>query len=404
MPVIVARNRRSREDPPLAPSGRAWGRPILVTDSLLEFPLEGLPACLRFCGPRKVLQARSQDEVTGVLGEAEALSRQGAWVLGFVSYEAAPAFDRALRVRPAGPLPLAWFAVYGPPSPDPPFRGDPASAGMRPTTDAWAPGIDRARYESDFARIHRALEDGVAYQVNYTFPLLGRVDGDPRALFDALRPAQPGGYRAFLDLGGHQVLSLSPELFFACEGRNITARPMKGTAPRGRDAREDEEIARWLSGSPKNQAENRMIVDLLRNDLSRVAVTGSVRVPKLFEVLRLPTLHQMTSTVTARLRDDATLVDIFRAMFPCGSVTGAPKPKAMELIATLEGEPRGVYCGAVGVLRPGGDATFNVAIRTMTIDAGTRAARFPVGGGIVWDSRAGEEYDEALLKARVLGG
>jgi para-aminobenzoate synthetase/4-amino-4-deoxychorismate lyase len=372
--------------------------------AILEFPLDGNPSRpLHFGDGGEILCATNLHEVCGVLARAQQRAEAGAWVVGFVSYEAAPAFDGALRARPPGNLPLAWFTVHDAPMPAPSLRrgtgaGDPGGREGR-----WTPALSREEYRQDFRRIHEAIGNGVAYQVNLTFPLSGVVEGEPVDLFRRLRAAQPGGYRAFLDLGSHQVLSLSPELFFSRSGSSITTRPMKGTAPRGADALQDEAIARGLRESEKDRAENLMIVDLLRNDLSRIAVTGSVRVPELFAVERHPTLHQMTSTVTASLHPGTTLVDIFRATFPCGSVTGAPKAKAMQIIAEIEAWPRGAYCGAVGVVRPGGDAMFNVGIRTLTVDARTRAATYPVGGGIVWDSRDDAEYAEALLKARVLG-
>ncbi|MBC8077362.1 MAG: bifunctional anthranilate synthase component I family protein/class IV aminotransferase, partial [Chloroflexales bacterium] len=227
--------------------------------------------------------------------------------------------------------------------------------------------------------------------------------GDALALYRQLSTAQPADYRAYLDNGDYRILSLSPELFFGWDGDQIMTRPMKGTARRGRWLAEDEARAAALLASEKERAENLMIVDLLRNDIGRVAEIGSVRVPQLFAAERYPTVWQLTSTVSARTRPATTLEDVFAALFPCGSVTGAPKVSTMRLIAALEDTPRGVYCGAIGLIEPGGAATFNVAIRTVQLDAATGAANYGVGGGITWDSTAAGEYAEVRAKAALLG-
>jgi para-aminobenzoate synthetase/4-amino-4-deoxychorismate lyase len=218
------------------------------------------------------------------------------------------------------------------------------------------------------------------------------LQGEPRDLFMALRRAQPGGYAAFIEAGDEQVLSVSPELFFDWDGERILVRPMKGTAPRGATPQDDAALAARLRASPKERAENVMIVDLIRNDLSRVALPFSVQVPHLFQLQALPSVWQMTSDVLARTRPGTTLAAVFAALFPCGSVTGAPKVRAMHMIRALEPEPRGVYCGAVGVVRPGGAATFNVAIRTVTVQG--RAARCGIGSGITFDATAEGEWQE----------
>jgi para-aminobenzoate synthetase/4-amino-4-deoxychorismate lyase len=370
----------------------------MKTKFFVDFPAnDGSRQPLAFGAPREILCANDLAEVRGVLQAAEARALAGAWVVGMVAYEAAPAFDGALKVRAGGGVPLAWFAVFD----------DPLSGAARLPTSAqapisWQPGIDRSRFEADIAAIRRAIGDGETYQVNHTMRLHGRYAGDGLALFARLWSAQPNGYAAYLDMGRWSVLSVSPELFFRRDARILTTRPMKGTVRRGRWPAEDLQLADWLRASEKNRAENLMIVDLLRNDLSRVAMPNSVRVPDLFSVERYPTVLQMTSTITAEARPGVGLSDIFAALFPCGSVTGAPKAKSMEIIAALETEPRGAYCGAVGLLKPGGDAVFNVAIRSVTLDREHGAASCGVGGGIVWDSKAGDEYAEALLKARFL--
>ncbi|MBE2225143.1 MAG: chorismate-binding protein, partial [Anaerolineae bacterium] len=224
--------------------------------------------------------------------------------------------------------------------------------------------------------------------------------GDPWGLFSDLALAQAGGYGAYVDTGQHVLCSASPELFFRLDGDVLTSKPMKGTAVRGQTPAEDDENAAWLQQSEKNRAENVMIVDMIRNDMGRVAETGSVHVPRLFEVERYPTVLQMTSTVTAKTQ--ASLTEIFQAMYPCASITGAPKVNTMKIIRELEPEPRGVYTGAIGFIAPNRQAQFNVAIRTVTVDREKETAVYHVGSGVVWDSNAQEEYEECLLKAKVL--
>jgi para-aminobenzoate synthetase/4-amino-4-deoxychorismate lyase len=243
--------------------------------------------------------------------------------------------------------------------------------------------------------------------VNHTLRLRARADDDPRGRYRDLCFAQRGAFAAYLDTGAHRVLSASPELFFRLDGDTITTRPMKGTALRGRWLAEDDAIRERLERSVKDRAENAMIVDLLRNDLGRVARRGTVRWDDAFEAERYETVWQLTTTVAATLRPDAAdLPTIFAALFPSGSVTGAPKVATMRLIGALEDSPRGVYCGAVGFLAPPGSpgprARFNVAIRTIVEDAATGLAEYGVGGGITWDSSAGAEYDETVAKAQVL--
>ncbi|MEX0651396.1 MAG: aminodeoxychorismate synthase component I, partial [Actinomycetota bacterium] len=256
------------------------------------------------------------------------------------------------------------------------------------------------------ARIREHIGAGDTYQVNHTLRLRSRVEGDERGLYRDLCYAQRGAYAAYLNLGRYRVLSASPELFLRIDEGRITTKPMKGTARRGRWPAEDEAVAAGLRGSVKNRAENAMIVDMLRNDLGRVARTGSVTWSDVFDLERYETVWQLTSTVSADLRTGTTLVDVFGALFPCGSVTGAPKVRTMEIIAELEDSPRGVYCGTVGFLAPPGSgmpaARFNVAIRTVMLDTETHTAEYGVGGGITWGSSAQGEYEETVAKARVL--
>jgi para-aminobenzoate synthetase/4-amino-4-deoxychorismate lyase len=374
--------------------------------------LTGAAPSFRLTGPVGVLEATRPVEVPGTIAAAEAAASRGLWVGGFVAYEAAPAFDPSLRVRarphadPFAALPLAWFAMFERREettlPEPRPTEPPAPS----TEDAWRPSIDRERYDDAIARIREHIAAGDTYQVNFTLRLRSRVEGDERGLYRDLCYAQRGAHAAYLNLGRYRVLSASPELFVALEGRRVSTRPMKGTAPRGRWFEEDEANAAALVASPKDRAENAMIVDLLRNDLGRVSTPGSVRWDDVFAAERYETVWQLTSTVSSELRDGVGLAEMFGALFPSGSVTGAPKVRSMEIIADLEDAPRGVYCGAVGWVGPsagGVRSSFNVAIRTVTLDTETGSAEYGVGGGITWDSVATSEYDEVLAKARVLG-
>ena len=358
----------------------------------------------RWGAPARVLVAHHIDEVKPVLEAVHAAAEAGHWCVGHVRYEAAPAFDAALQVH-AADGPLVWFEVHdGAPSAWPPAE----AAGHAEARATWLPTLARPDFDAAIARIHQAIGDGELYQVNYTAPWMGTVTGEGTALFDALLRAQPGGYAACFTAGDEQVLSVSPELFFdwqaSAAGGSILARPMKGTAARGPTPALDAAAAERLRASPKERAENVMIVDLLRNDLSRIAEPHTVRVPELFHTQALPTVWQMTSDVQARTRTGLRLPDVFAALFPCGSVTGAPKVRAMQLIRELERQPRGVYCGAIGVVRPDGNggiaATFNVPIRTVVM-RGTQA-RCSIGSGITASAEAGAEWQEWLHKQAFL--
>ena len=358
----------------------------------------------RWGAPARVLVAHHIDEVKPVLEAVHAAAEAGHWCVGHVRYEAAPAFDAALQVH-AADGPLVWFEVHdGAPSAWPSAQ----AAGHAEARATWLPTLARPDFDAAIARIHQAIGDGELYQVNYTAPWMGTVTGEGTALFDALLRAQPGGYAACFTAGDEQVLSVSPELFFdwqaSAAGGSILARPMKGTAARGATPALDAAAAERLRASPKERAENVMIVDLLRNDLSRIAEPHTVRVPELFHTQALPTVWQMTSDVQARTRSGLRLPDVFAALFPCGSVTGAPKVRAMQLIRELERQPRGIYCGAIGVVRPDGHggiaATFNVPIRTVVM-RGTQA-RCSIGSGITASAEAGAEWQEWLHKQAFL--
>jgi len=374
--------------------------PGIRPTALIDFrsPDDGVaPLRLAFGEPRERLRAMALDDVVPLLARVDALARAGAWCVGYLCYEAAGAFDEAFETHaPAdASRPLASFAVYDAPLPEADFDA------VESATVHWTGGPRRGEFDATIALILRAIADGEVYQVNATAPLTGTLQGDPLALFAALRRAQPNAYAACLDFGTGQaaddrILSVSPELFFDWRADRLLARPMKGTAPRGATPAEDAAQSALLRSAAKERAENLMIVDLLRNDLSRIAEPHSVRVPRLFHTEAWPTVWQMSSDVVATTRAGTTLPDVFGALFPCGSITGAPKVQAMRLIRALEPEPRGVYCGAIGVVQPGGAATFNVPIRTLALrtQGGATQVRCGIGSGITADATAAGEWDE----------
>lgn len=356
---------------------------------------------LVFGEPQAALRADEPEGVRRLLEKAEEQAGRGRWVAGFVAYEAAPGLDQALQThQPPANLPVAWFGVFKEPAVEPMPEEAPFSFGP------WQPDLTREEYDDAITTIRRHIRAGNSYQVNMTLRLHSHLEGDALAAYRALIEGQSGGFGAYLDIGSHVVMSASPELFFRWDEGQLLVRPMKGTVPRGRWSGEDETLRAGLRASEKNRAENLMIVDMLRNDLGRVAEFGSVAVPELFETERYDTVWQMTSTITARPRSGTSLADVFGALFPSGSVTGAPKVRTMGIIRDLEPAARGVYCGAIGLLAPPGSqeprAQFNVAIRTVVIDTDTDRAEYGTGGGITWDSTASSEYDEAMLKAAVL--
>ncbi|MCL5671585.1 MAG: aminodeoxychorismate synthase component I, partial [Acidobacteria bacterium] len=377
----------------------------------------------QFQKPGDLALAHTLDEVRPVLGCAAEAARRGKWAVVLLSYNAAPAFDSALVVRPPveDGLPLACVAVFdGPDFISPP--GDAASAELRHSpalrrlSDSsaetsrqlegisadWQHPLPKGEYAAALACIQEYIRAGDVYQVNYTFPLIGRFTGDPVAWFRHLAARQPAAFHAYIEFGRFLILSFSPELFFTRHGEQITVRPMKGTCPRGRWIEEDRRQAERLLASEKDRAENLMIVDLLRNDLGRLAIPGSVRVTKLFSLERHPTLWQMTSTIRALARPETGLEESLAALLPCGSVTGAPKVRAMQIIAELESWPRGLYTGAIGLVRPGGDCMFAVAIRTLVLDTTTGQAIYGVGSGVTHDSEISSEYAECRLKSAFL--
>ncbi|ANU20699.1 aminodeoxychorismate synthase, component I [Planococcus plakortidis] len=357
---------------------------------------DGTPETVAFSEPQAVLEAKSLKDVAGVFEQVDRYTSQGYYAAGYVSYEAAPAFHPEMAVRAGAEMPLVWFGIFS------------ETQAPKPVSDAeyevsaWTLEGSVAEYKNGIRKIRQAIEEGDTYQVNYTERLTAGFKGDAKAFYRQLARNQQADYSAYLDIGRHQILSASPELFFRIDGSRIRTKPMKGTAPRGRTSWEDEAILDVLLESEKERAENLMIVDLLRNDMSRLAKRGTVRVPKLFEAEKYPTVHQLTSTVEAELPEGLRVFDWFQALFPCGSITGAPKVSTMRYIAELEQTPREVYCGAIGYITPEKNAIFNVPIRTVVIDQDKSAARYGVGGGITWDSTSDGEYEELLTKARVL--
>ena len=382
---------------------------MLIFDFAESFELANRPnpPPLAFADPEEVIVAHRLDEVMPAMEAVARATAAGRYAAGFVGYEAAAAFDPALRTHAVTEFPLLWFGIYRAPT-------SPPSAGLSMyNISDWRPDTTPTQYSSAIDAIRESIRNGEIYQANYTLRLHARFSGDAHAWYEDLRRGAHGHFNAYLDIGSHRILSMSPELFFAWDGSTIRTRPMKGTAkrspapPRDSEAwaawsQQDQRRADTLHDSEKNRAENLMIVDLLRNDVSRVAKAGSVSVPQLFTMEAYPTVHQMTSTITASTRAEVTVADIFRALFPCGSITGAPKIKSSEIIKRLEDAPRGVYCGAVGVINPGGKCVFNVAIRTIVIDAASGATQCGVGGGITWDSESADEHAEAMAKAEFI--
>lgn len=373
---------------------------ICMTFAVLRAPDSTGNLCWQvYRDPLSVLTARTVGEVEGVLGEAEDCSLKGHYCVGYVAYEAALAFDACLVAHSPRPtLPLAQFGVFESREEVSELPAEFFATDW--TQQEWRSEIGRHAYESAVEGLRALIAEGDTYQVNFTFQLGCKESLDPKHLFGKLVGCKATAFHAYLESADTVICSASPELFFELDRDDITCRPMKGTAPRGRTTTEDLEVAAELRESKKNRAENLMIVDMVRNDLGRIAEVGSVCVPRLFEVEQFASVHQMTSTVVAKT--SASQLEIFRALFPAASVTGAPKVRTMEIIRDLEKSPRGVYTGCIGVLGPGRTARFSVAIRTAVFDRKEGAWNYGVGGGVVWDSTPEGEYEECLNKARVL--
>jgi para-aminobenzoate synthetase / 4-amino-4-deoxychorismate lyase len=349
-----------------------------------------------------VLQAVTPAQVPTVIAAAEAAAiRSGVYAVGFVTFEAAAGFEPKLVTHPPGRLPPAWFALFAE-AEDAGDSAAPMPCQAPPLTDLdWQPSIDAVAYGAKVATIRNHIAAGDSYQVNLTFALQAAFSGSTEAFYRDLCRAQRSGYCAHLRFGSVEILSASPELFFRRTGDRVEMRPMKGTRPRGRWSEEDDLLAASLRTSAKDRAENLMIVDLLRNDLGRVAEFGSVEVTRLFEVERYPTVHQLTSTVRARPTPDVSASGVFRSLFPSGSVTGAPKVRTTKIIRELEDSPRGIYTGAIGFWSRD-EAVFSVAIRTAWIDRSRGSVEVGVGSGITADSDPAAEYRECMDKGAFL--
>jgi len=356
---------------------------------------------LSFEHPQKIITTQNINEVHEALENVEALVNDKKWhAVGFVSYEAARAFDSALQTFESTSFPLVWFGLYD---------GLTSLKSLTSLTSqtSQTSSINRTfqtnqtseTYNNAIQKIKDYIANGKTYQVNYTMRLIADVQLDPVSLFIHLSQTQ-NKYAAFIETDEFAICSASPELFFELNGDVITSKPMKGTIKRGRTTKEDLINSEWLRASEKNRAENVMIVDMIRNDLGKIAQSGSVQVTKLFEIEKYPTVFQMTSTVKAKTY--ASVTDIFSALFPCASITGAPKVSTMKIINELETSPRKIYTGSIGYISPNRQVRFNVAIRTALIDKKNKTTEYGVGGGIVWDSEDKDEYEEALLKAKVL--
>lgn len=359
--------------------------------------------------PVEIIAAHALEDVQPALDRIAEAAERGLHAAGYISYEAGLVLEDRLRQLAsdhrgrASTMPLLWFGLFEghrpiDPALMPGLLPDPAAASIEPPQ----PLVDEQAYRAAFDRVQEYIRAGDIYQVNLTFPCAVRFTGDIMALYAAIRPRQRAGYGGVMRTGAHDILSFSPELFFTNVRGQLTARPMKGTARRSADPATDAALARELEADAKQRAENLMIVDLLRNDLSRVSRAGTVTVPDLFHVETYPTVHQLVSSIRARLLPGLGPVDILRILFPCGSITGAPKVRAMEIIDMVEPFSRDVYTGAMGWIDPNGDAAFNVAIRTIWVEEGMTEGRLGLGSGIVADSDAASEWAECLAKGRFL--
>ena len=403
------------------------GAPFVLLDDASSGPgAAGAGVARLYTDPLEVVVARRPEEVAPALARLDALSAQGRWLAGYIAYEAGLALEERLaplaQARCGADGPLLWFGAFAGVRHLDAAELDPwlaaHGAGGNAAIGPLEPTLSVGGYARAFGALSEAIGAGDIYQANLTFALAGSWRGDPLALYAALRGKGAGAYGGVVYDGSHWLLSASPELFVTMDRHGaVTLRPMKGTRPRGATPREDAALAADLAASPKDRAENLMIVDLMRNDLSRVALPGSVAVEAPFAVETYPTVHQMVTTVRGQLPPDVGAVALVRALFPCGSVTGAPKIRAMELLAGVERDPRGAYCGAIGRIDPAGagphapdegtgTAAFNVAIRTLRLTPGegaqggeaTGRAVMGVGSAIVADSQCMPEWRECLVK------
>jgi para-aminobenzoate synthetase component I len=378
-----------------------------MTSPYILFRNDKTQNAMVFTDPVEIVAARTADEVVPALKRLDQARAAGYWVAGAMAYEAGFVFEDKLRplVPSNRETPLLQFGVFRAPADADHALAQPVQIGRNePMITNPRAGWDFEIYRERFDRLHQHLRQGDCYQANLTMPIEAEYHGTPLDVFWSLIERQPVNYGALVNLGGPVIVSRSPELFFKVDDEGfIETHPMKGTAARGISAAEDEAIKAAMLADEKTLAENRMIVDLLRNDISRIIEVGSLSVPKLFDIETYPTVHQMVSHVRGKLKDGIGLTEIMEALYPCGSITGAPKLSAMQILHQLETGPRDVYCGAIGYCDPKRNMCFSVTIRTLTLFKHSRAV-FNVGGGIVFDSSAGAEYDECLLKARFAVG
>ncbi len=358
-----------------------------------------LPSRL-YTHPVKSITAHYADQLPALFAELRSAKADGLHCAGYISYEAGLALEQGLSLDiPYSNVPLAWFGIF-----DSYQEIAPADVLglLPPAAGAWispiTPTLLQSEYAQSFDRIQDYIKAGDIYQANLTFRATADYQGNPLALYSAIRPKAAAGYGGIVWTGAQWLLSFSPELFFAMKDGRVTTKPMKGTAKRGTDQASDKAAATLLRTDPKQRAENLMIVDLLRNDLSRVCTAGSVEVPDLFRIESYPTVHQMTSTVTGNLQSDKDAIDVIEAIFPCGSITGAPKIRAMQIIDEVENSPRGAYCGSIGRIDANGDAAFNVAIRSFSLNEKTKQVSCGLGSGLVADSIMDDEWAECLAK------
>ena len=374
---------------------------------LLEDRLRPTTSARLYRDPISIIICTAPDGIDRAFADLQHGLSAGHHAAGFLSYELGYALEPKLasRLQPERDTPLLWFGLFPPPDDIAPADLDAVFAGLAPPRplEGLQFGHDAATHSRKIQHILALIRDGDIYQANLTFPISFQYKDDPLRLYAALRSRQPVSHGGFAAIGDTTILSVSPELFLDITGDIATTRPMKGTSPRGATTQADAQLRDTLGKDPKQRAENLMIVDLLRNDLSRIAAFGTVKVPSLFEVETYPGFHAMSSTITATIRPATSLRERVAALFPCGSIVGAPKIRAAEILRELELSPRGVYTGALGAIAPNGDMRFNVAIRTAILRA-DGLGTYGVGGGIVAESRPHEEYEEALLKARVLTG
>ena len=346
----------------------------------------------------KELKTKDIKEVKHLLAEVEAYQNQGYYAVGYVSYEAAPAFETKFQVidDPLMSEYLLYFTIHES------VQTEPIPLTYKPITlpKTWQELTSAEEYKAAIEHIHHHIRQGDTYQVNYTVQLQQNITADPFAIYNRLVVEQNAHYNAFIQHDDVSIISVSPELFFKKDGDGLTTRPMKGTTNRGLTTETDLKQAQWLAQDQKNRSENMMIVDLLRNDMNRISKIGSENVKSLCLVEQYSTIWQMTSTIETQLLPNSSLGDIFQALFPCGSITGAPKIATMAIIKDVEKQARGVYCGAIGILLPNGPTIFNVAIRTLQMQG--NKAIYGVGGGITWDSKWEAEYEETKQKSAVL--